>query len=290
MYWRKRETVNTWLALYSLFLQWHINLPIILGLLASHCVYLLLVQRCWRKTGKVAWGAALTWTLGLLIIFLALESPLDTIAEQSLFSAHMLQHELLMAVAPPLLLLGLFPRLVVPITRPVIKPLFRNRFTYQALRVLFSPYCTLLVWLLVLYVWAVPSLYVHALYVQPLHILEHISLVAAGMLFWLPVIEPVPGLVRMRLMHRLIYLAVAQMLSAPLVAILLWSPSLVYSYYLWRTQLLHISSLLDQQFAALMMMVIDMLVTLTLMTWLILKTLSFAEWQEKRQTHVSLAE
>ncbi len=133
-----------------------------------------------------------------MVVFVALESPLDTIAETRLLAAHMLQHELLIAVAPPLLLLGLFPRLVVPITRPIFKPLLRNRSTYKLLQVLFSPYCTLGIWLVFVYIWHVPSLYTLALQFQSLHVVEHLSFVVAGTLFWLPIIEPVPGLTRMR--------------------------------------------------------------------------------------------
>src|SRR5882672_9051640 len=65
--------------------------------------------------------------LGLLILWLALETPIDTISDRYLDSVHMLQHVLLGFVAPPLMLLGLSPRMAgrlmrVPLFRAVTEP------------------------------------------------------------------------------------------------------------------------------------------------------------------------
>src|SRR6267143_5160622 len=65
--------------------------------------------------------------LGLLILWLALETPIDTISDRYLDSVHMLQHVLLGFVAPPLLLLGLSPQMVgrlvrVPGLRAITEP------------------------------------------------------------------------------------------------------------------------------------------------------------------------
>jgi putative membrane protein len=268
--------------MYDFLFAWHLDVPVMIGLLVSEGLYLLLVERLWRKTGSYDTRAAWAWSIGLVVVFIALESPLDTIAETRLLASHMLQHELMIAVAPPLLLLGLFPRLVVPITRPIFKPLLRNRFTYKLLQVLFSPYCTLGIWLVFVYIWHVPSLYTLALQFQSLHVVEHLSFVVAGTLFWLPIIEPVPGLTRMRPVAKLVYIALGQLGTIPLVVTLLWSPSLIYSYYAWRSPLWNLSHAEDQQLAAIVMMVIDMLVALTALAWITLQALAVAEWQDKR--------
>lgn len=282
--------MNIPLALYNTFFSWHLDPPVVIGLLISECIYILMVQRLWRKAGQYDVRAAWYWSLGLLTIFVALESPLDTIAEQHLLSAHMLQHELLLSVAPPLLLLGLFPRLVVPITRPVFKPLLRNRSTRIVLQILFSPYCSLALWLVLLYIWHLPSLYMLALNSPPVHIAEHLIFITAGMLFWLPIIEPVPGLVKMQPLAKLVYLAIGQVGTVPLVATLLWSPGLLYPYYGFRPPLWGIAHSFDQQLAGILMMTIDMLVALTATSWIVVKAVVFAEWQNERYRSLRVIE
>jgi len=275
--------------MYDPFFSWHLDIPIVIGLVAVECIYVLLVRRLWHKAGHYNMPSAWSWSIGVAVIFIALESPLDTIAEQRLLSAHMLQHELLLTIAPTLLLLGLFPRLVAPVTRAVFKPLLRNRYTYPLLRVIFSPYCTLAIWLLCLYTWHLPSLYLLALQSDAIHRVEHLSFVTAGLLFWLPIIEPVPGLTKMRPLAKLGYLALGQLGTVPLVAALFWSPTLLYSYYASKLPLWGISHISDQQWAGLVMMIIDMLAALTAVCWITLKALAWAEWQDNRPRplHVS---
>jgi hypothetical protein len=142
---------------------WHWDVPVLLGLGVSALGYAFVAWWLWRTAGRFDRRAAAAWALGLLVAFVALESPLDAVAEENLISAHMLQHGLLMSVAPPLLLLGLYPRLVVPFSRPVLKPLLRNRRAHAALRVLSAPALVLGLWLTILYAWHLPAVYQSAL-------------------------------------------------------------------------------------------------------------------------------
>jgi cytochrome c oxidase assembly factor CtaG len=277
------------ISMYNPLFSWHLDIPVVIGLLAAECIYILLVRRLWHKAGRYDTRSTWAWSIGVAVIFIALESPLDTIGEERLLSAHMLQHELLLTVAPTLLLLGLFPRLVVPITRSVFKPLLRNRYTYALLRVIFSPYCTLGAWLVCIYTWHLPLFYLLALRSDLIHRVEHFSFITAGLLFWLPIIEPVPGLTKMRPLAKLGYLALGQIGTAPLAAIFLWSPTLLYPYYASKIPLWGISHLSDQQWAGMVMMIVDMLAALTAAGWIALKALAWAEWQDQRPRplHVS---
>lgn len=119
--------------MYDLLFSWHLDAPVLIGLLVAQSIYVLLMQRLWRKTQNYNSRATIAWSIGLIVVFIALELPVDTIGETRLLSVHMLQHELLLTVAPVFLLLGLFPRLVVPLTRPIFKPLLRNRHTHKLL-------------------------------------------------------------------------------------------------------------------------------------------------------------
>jgi cytochrome c oxidase assembly factor CtaG len=262
--------------------SWHWEPTVLLGLLAAILGYGLLAWRLWRASGRFDGRAAAAWALGLLAVFAALQSPLDAVAGESLLSAHMLQHGLLMSVAPPLLLLGLYPRLVVPFTRPIVRPLLRNRRTHALLRVASMPALALGAWLAVLYAWHVPALYELALRNEMVHVVEHLFFVNVGLLFWLPVIQPVPALVRMNPPAKLAYLAVGQVGTAYLAAALIWGP-LLYPFYDASRALWGLSAAADQRIAGLTMMVVDMLVVLSAVGWIVSRALATAERREHRE-------
>jgi cytochrome c oxidase assembly factor CtaG len=238
--------------------------------LAAAAVALALYAQAWLRLRQRSRPAhPLLFAAGVAAGVLAVVSPLDAIAEEHLVSAHMLQHGLLMSVAPPLLLLGLYPRLVVPYTRPVLKPLLRDRRAHAVLRSLSAPALALGLWLAVLYVWHLPALYQSALRNEGVHVAQHLFFVNAGLLFWLPVIEPVPALARMRPLAKLGYLAAGQVGTALLAAALVWGPEL-YHFYDPLDTLWGLSHAADQRLAGLVMMVVDMLVALTAAGWIVL--------------------
>jgi putative membrane protein len=260
---------------------WHWDAPVLLGLGVAALGYAFVAWRLWRKAGRFDGRAAAAWALGLMVVFVALESPLDAVAEDRLVSAHMLQHGLLMSVSPPLLLLGLYPRLVVPYTRPVLKPLLSNPRAHAALRVATAPALALGLWLAILYAWHLPALYEGALRSEALHVGQHLFFVNAGLLFWLPVIEPVPTLARMKPLAKLGYLAAGQVGTALLAAALLWGPE-IYPFYGPLDTLWGLSREADQRLAGLVMMVVDMLVALTFAGWIVARTLAEAERRGRR--------
>jgi cytochrome c oxidase assembly factor CtaG len=256
----------------ELLVSWHWDAPVLFGLGVAALGYAFVAWRLWRMAGRFDGRAGAAWALGLAVIFVALESPLDAVAEEHLVSAHMLQHGLLMSVAPPLLLLGLYPRLVVPYTRPILKPLLRNPRTHAALRALSAPALALGLWLAVLYAWHLPALYQSALRNEGTHVAQHLFFVNAGLVFWLPVIEPVPALSRMKPLAKLGYLAAGQVGTALLAAALLWGPDL-YPFYDGLDTLWGLSREADQRIAGLVMIVVDMLVALTLAGWIVVGAL-----------------
>ena len=256
----------------ELLASWHWDAPVLFGLGVAALGYAFVAGRLWQTAGRFDARATAAWALGLLVVFVALESPLDAVAEERLVSAHMLQHGLLMSVAPPLLLLGLYPRLVVPYTRPILRPLLRNPRARAALRAISAPALALGLWMAVLYAWHLPALYQSALRHESVHVAQHLFFVNAGLVFWLPVIEPVPVLARMRPLAKLGYLAAGQAGTALLAAGLIWGPDL-YPFYGSLDTLWGLSREADQRLAGLVMMVMDMLVALTLAGWIVLGAL-----------------
>ncbi|HEX6925780.1 MAG TPA: cytochrome c oxidase assembly protein [Longimicrobiaceae bacterium] len=136
-----------------------------------------------------------SYSTGVLVLLLALVSPLDPLGG-ALFSAHMVQHELLIMVAAPLLLLG-HPLLAFTwaLPRPWRKPLGRRIRTppVRALwRWLTRPAVAWTLYAIALWLWHTPRLYEAALTSEPVHLLQHLSFFATALLFWWPVLHPSP--------------------------------------------------------------------------------------------------
>lgn len=169
---------------------------------------------------------ALYFLAGVLVLLLSLVSPLDLLADRYLFSAHMVQHMLLVLIVPPLLLLGIPPG-------AADRWLDRTPISRVA-RLLPRP---LLAWSLfngMLWVWHLPALYDAALRHTALHITEHLIFLATATIFWWPVVAPITGAVTRPSQApwvNLLYLAAA-MVSGTVLGILLTfaSPGLYATY------------------------------------------------------------
>ncbi len=144
-----------------------------------------------------AWRQA-TYLTGVLVLALSLMSPLDDLAEEQLFSAHMLQHILMTLVVPPLWLLGTPGWL--------LRPALRRLAILRLARFLTSPVAAFLAFNVVFGLWHWPSLYDLALAHDGIHVLEHVSFVAAALLLWWPVCGSLPELPRPGYPVQLFYL------------------------------------------------------------------------------------
>lgn len=130
---------------------------------------------------------SLCFGLGLLTIWLALETPIDVLSDDYLDSVHMLQHVLLGVVAPPLLLLGL--------NRDMAGSLVR----LPGVRAITEPVPAQVLSALVMIGWHLPPLYDATLYSPSLHLVEHLCFIAGGLLFWWPVVDATAAHCRWRL-------------------------------------------------------------------------------------------
>ncbi|MGD9696567.1 MAG: cytochrome c oxidase assembly protein [Thermoleophilia bacterium] len=137
-----------------------------------------------RARGEVAAWRRVCFAAGLLVLAAALCSPLGGIAQQGLLVAHMLQHTLVGAVAPLLLLLGL-PRGYV---EPRIGPLLRRVAT-----VLENPVLAFPLWAVGTSAWLIPGVHHEVLDNGPLWVLQQASFLFLGLVLWAPILEPVPA-------------------------------------------------------------------------------------------------
>ncbi|MFY9907056.1 MAG: cytochrome c oxidase assembly protein [Terriglobales bacterium] len=210
---------------------------------------------------------------GVIVLLLALVSPLDTLGDSYLFSAHMLQHILLILIVPPLLLLG--------VPRDLAQRILRISLARRAERVLSRP---ILAWTLgvgTMWLWHWPPLYNAALAHEPIHIVEHLMFLVTATIFWWPVLGPIEEL-RLASLGAVVYVFGACVAHTVLAILLTFAPLGLYPAYLQPPDTLNILPLIrdrwgltpraDQQWGGLLMWVPACLVYLsvllaTLMRW-----------------------
>ncbi len=227
---------------------WTFEPSIVLGLLGLALAYTLALTR-------MGWSASpaqiLAFGAGLLTLALALLSPLDTFADQILFSAHMLQHLLLLLVVPLFLLLGLPD---AAFARSLQAPLLRI-----VLKLLAPPLPAFLLSLLILWLWHVPTFYEAALRDETLHACEHLCFLASAALFWWPIVRPSTYPWSMPELVQLLYLFGAAVSSTMLAALITFSADVLYPSYTAigpfavARDSLGLTPLTDQQAGGLMM-------------------------------------
>ena len=190
--------------------------------------------------------------IGLVVVWVALETPLDSLADDYLQSAHMAQHMLLMTVAPPFLLLGL--------TAPMAAVLLR----IPLLRSLTEPVPAQLAYATVMIGWHIPGPYALTLSNPSIHVVEHLAFLAAGTLFWWPVIRATGVHSRWRLNEPavVLYLLVGML---PMMAVSLplqFSRQVFYPFYAGVARLVpSVTPVLDQTIAGAVMMFMAMVAT-----------------------------
>ncbi len=211
-----------------------------------------------RRRGRkdlAGWGRAVLFLSAVAMTYLALDSPLDAIADDYLLSAHMLEHVVIGDLAIALGMLAVRGPLIFFLLPPaVLSPLARNRAVRGFLHWLTGPWVALLVWTAAMWAWHVPRVYDYAATHQTIHNLEHLSFVLGGILVWNLLIDPAHT-------HRLtvpsrILLAVAIFLLGDPVMATLFSGGANYPHYVAQPdRLLGISPQLDQRLAGTVMLV-----------------------------------
>lgn len=168
-----------------------------------------------NRTRSIAFGS------GVLIMWLALETPIDAIADDYLQSVHMLQHVLIGVIAPPLLLLGLSPSMAAAVAG------------WPLVRRLTEPVVAQVVAAAVMVSWHVPPLYGATLHNEGVHVIEHLTFIASGVMLWWPVLDATSAQSHMHLgaPGKLAYLLLATIPQDGVALVLQFSRVLFYPYY-----------------------------------------------------------
>jgi cytochrome c oxidase assembly factor CtaG len=203
-----------------------------------------------------AWRLA-AFLSGIVLVWIAIGSPLNAFDDDSL-TVHMVQHLLLIAMAPPLILMSApalpllqgFPRWI---THSLIAPSLRWSWGKRLGHFATNPAIGWLANAVVLIVWHIPAVFDLALHSRTWHEFEHVSFFGAGLLFWWPVVQPWPSVARWPRWSIPLYLFCATIPCDVLSGFLAFCDRVVYSSYLRAPQILSFSPLHDQECAAAMM-------------------------------------
>jgi len=246
----------------------------VIGVALSGALY----WRGWKRLRQKSKAAAQVrsaqcFGLGLALLVLALCSPIG-FYDQTLFSAHMVEHLLLTIGAPPLLLLG---RPLLPILwglpaaerRGAARLLAPNHVISKTGQVLAEPKLALSLFVTTFAVWHVPVLYDAAQGASAVHYLEHATFFLTAILFWWPVIHPSGGTRTLSKVAAIGYFSVPMFESTLIGALLTFSTRPFYATYALAPRVTSLSAVDDQQLAGLIMWIPGGLVYVAAILWLL---------------------
>lgn len=278
------------IAVRILLSGWNLNPSVVLGILALAAAYVAGVGPLrvrWQLGPPVDRARRVSFGAGLAVLAFALLSPLDTLGDQYLFAAHMVQHLLLVMVVPPLLLLGTPGWLLRPVLRwtgvltvaralrralPAMGPLAFAVVVFAAFNAAF--------WL-----WHLPPLYDLTLRDEALHVLEHLTFLVLATLNWLPILSPLPDeLPRLARGPQLLYLFLSCQPMVAMGALLTFASQPLYSPYLAAPRLFGLSVATDQQLGGLIMWIPGNL------SYLLVMGIIFFQWIEQQGAAAERAE
>ena len=240
--------------------SWSLDLKTVGLLLAVAALYI----RGWlhlraELPRKYTAGRLAAFAGGLVVVLLALVSPVDAFGDM-LLSAHMIQHLLLIMVAPPLVLLG---QPVLPLLRGLPRWIFKDalgpflgwRELKEVGGATVHPIVSWFTFAIVIIVWHLPRFYELALHSQAWHQGEHACFFWSAMAFWWPVIGVWPTHPIWPRWAMIPYLLLADLVNTGLSAVLSFSDHVLYASYQLAPRLWGISALGDQTAAGAIMWV-----------------------------------
>jgi cytochrome c oxidase assembly factor CtaG len=253
------------MILLGLFNHWDFQPTVIVGCLLLGAGYLAWSQFKFQPRAAAFYG-------GLGVLVFALISPIDGLGDTYLFSAHMIQHLLLILISAPLFVIGL-PE--APIRKLLEQPKI-NRIEQR----LSHPAIALLIAVGVVWVWHFPAFYNFALSNESIHAFQHLTFLVSATIFWWPVFTPLEER-RMQAPMVLLYIFLASLADAILGIILTFVPAGLYSIYLHPEDPWHILTILrdtwgispqvDQQLGGLVMWVPGSLIYLAALLGCVLR-------------------
>jgi putative membrane protein len=228
---------------------------------------------------------------GIVFVFIALCSPVETLGD-TIFSMHMVQHVILMMVAPPLLVWSYPWPMFCAAFSPDWRQQIAQAWTFTRLdRLAAFIMHPVVVWILFcgsFVFWHLPFPYDLGLNYELAHLLEHASFFFTALAFWTLIIEP-SGQRRLGYAATLLYLVVTVIISDMPGALMVLSPRPLYPIHAAGAESWGLSLMQDQQLAGLIMWIPAGAIYIAAAIWLFLKLLQSSEERTVRFHRSALA-
>ena len=263
--------------------SWSFDPGVLLGIGVLGSLYLIGWRRARRprEPHPPGLGRLALFAGGLLALLVALVSPLDSLGDQ-LMVMHMVQHMLLLDLAPILLILGLTKGLLRPVTRHLTT--VERRAGYLA-----HPAFAVIAYAGLLWLWHVPALYDRAQGNSALHALEHACFFAAGGLYWWHLLSPIRSRMRLGGLGPVTYMASTKLLVGLLGIVLAFAPEALYAFYANKPHYWGLSPHEDQSMAGLVMALEQSIVMGIALVYLFIEMLAESEVEAQRAERFEIA-
>jgi putative membrane protein len=258
-------------------IQWTLEPSVLIGVAALALLYFL----GWRRGRAVdsrhrpGAGRLALFALGLVTILAALVSPIDGLGDQ-LLVMHMVQHVLLLDIAPILMILGLNKVLLRPVTRRV--QTLERRAGYLS-----HPAFAVLCYAGFMWMWHIPAMYDAALHSTTVHAFEHLCFSAAGTLYWWHLLSPIRNRHRLGGLGPVAYMVSTKLLVGVLGIVLAFAPASFYQFYEHHPHYWGLSPSEDQSLAGLVMALEQSIVMGIALVVVFVQMLTESEREAQRQ-------
>jgi cytochrome c oxidase assembly factor CtaG len=263
---------------------WPFEPTVIVAVAAVATVYV----KGWRRARRPGmphppgYGRLTLFLLGLLVIYAALASPIDPLADD-LLVLHMVQHVLLLDIAPILLILGLTKGILRPVTR-------RIRAVEQRAGYLAHPAFAVALYAGSMWLWHVPAMYDLALRHSAVHFLEHLTFMLAGSLYWWYLISPIRSRMRRGGAGPITYMVSTKLMVGVLGVALAFAPNALYPFYEHQPRYWGLSAVDDQSLGGLLMALEQSIVMGIALVVLFVQMINESERQSQRAEKLELAD
>jgi putative membrane protein len=229
---------------------WELTPDIVIATLVVLAVYLHGLWRLRHKPSAASWRP-FAFLFGVGFVFIALQSPIDPMADR-LFWMHQVQHMLLRIVGPMLIALSepanfLIAGLPRSLRRAILAPMLSSRATMGFFRQLGRPSIATLLFVISLYFWEIPSIHDAAILNDGIHYIMHVTMLAAGLLFFVRIFDARPAPKGISYGIRLMMLWISVLTNLLLGALTALKPVAIYSAYDIAGRLFDTPAVSDEQ-------------------------------------------
>jgi putative membrane protein len=257
-------------------ISWSFEPSVLLGVLLLGLLYV----KGWRRARAdgerhpPGVGRLALFFGGLFTILVALVSPVDGLGSQ-LMLMHMVQHILLLDIAPILMILGLTKVLLRPVTRRL--QVIERRAGFFA-----HPAFAVIAYAGFMWLWHIPGMYDLALGNAWIHAVEHTCFGLAGGLYWWHLLSPIRSRMRLGGLGPILYMVVTKVLVGILGIVLAFAPNDIYPFYAHHPHYWGLTPREDQNIAGLLMALEQSIVMGIALVWLFVQMLSESEREAQR--------